>query len=176
MNKLILVLTVLASGMTSAYAGNGTLAAGSQLEYSTTFELSTGEKKDVLIRVNPTLNVVSHGDPEIPSHGFYNYEVKGTVIENGTNCAFTVLLFQENGPVQSTEQVLAAGIDRSEHLQLCSKLVLKITSVRALLNQTDGAVSLFAPGLKLPLAKSTLHFSRIYQEPASSSRDPWHDY
>jgi hypothetical protein len=176
MKTLFLALVVLASGITSAHAGNGNAAAGSQLEYSTTFELGTGEKKTLLIRVNPTLNVVSHGDAEIPSHGFYNYEVQGSVIENGTACPFTLLLFQENGAVRSTEAVLAAGIDRSGSLQTCSKLTLKLASLRALLNQTEGAISLYASGLNLPLAKSTLHFTRIYQEPVSSGNDPWHDY
>jgi hypothetical protein len=176
MKNLILVFAVLASGMTSAHAGGGYTAADSQLEYSTTFEIATGEKKTLLIRVNPTLNVVSHGDPEIPSHGFYNYEIQGSLIENGTNCPFSALLFQENGAAKSTEQVLAAGIDRSGSFQTCSKLTLKLASLRTLLNQSGGAISLFAPGLSLPLAKSTLSFTRMYQEPKSSGSDPWHDY
>ncbi|NDG84241.1 MAG: hypothetical protein EBX52_04285 [Proteobacteria bacterium] len=169
MKNLIFVLTGLLSLSTLA-------RAESRLEYSADFEISTGEKKSLTLRISPILSISGHGEPEIPSHGFYDYEVQGTVIENGTSCPFSVLLFQQNGPKMSTEQVLSGGIDRSETFQTCSKLSVKIASVRALLNRADSTVSLFASGLRLPLAKATLHFTRVYQEPVSTSSDPWHDY
>jgi len=169
---MMLSLAVLIVGASPAHAQ--TPSSPSLREYSASFDLPTGEKKTITLRVDPAASVVAHGDPEIPSHGFYNYEVTGKVIENSATCPFTALLHQENGEALGTRQLLASGVDRSEAIQTCSKLILKIASVRALLSGSSASVSLYAPGLELPLAKGSLRFIRLYQEPVASGEDPWH--
>jgi hypothetical protein len=143
--------------------------------FQSTFNLFTGEQKSATLKVNSTLRVDRHGDPEIESHGFNDYVITGIVEEAGKTCNFELLLTQANGEAINTAQVLASNTDRSGGIKLCSGLILGITSFRALLVGSDTAANLRTPGLANPIGTSTLKFLELKTvAEAPYCPDPWH--
>ena len=171
--KTWIALSLLCSGTVSAQVTDR--AGESYSEYSTSIRVSNGESKTVVLKVNPQVRVDRFGDPEIPSHGHYDYVITGSVVESGKTCSFEALLAQADGEALTTDELRATGRDRSDSIRLCSGLILNVQSVRALLNTADSKITLNSPGLNIPIGEGVLRFvaKRTVEEPRCPS-DPWH--
>jgi hypothetical protein len=171
MNVFVL-LSVLIS--TSALAQVTDRAGESYNEFSAAIKVTNGETKNLVFKINTQVRVDRFGDPEIPSHGHYDYVLTGSLVEQGKSCKFEALLTQGDGEAMSTDEIRASGKDRSDTIRLCSGLTLTIQSVRALLITGDSRAILSAAGLSLPIGEGVIRYitRRTVEEPACS--DPWH--
>jgi len=127
--------------------------------------LNGDEVKKIRFYPYQNIEVVRHGEPEIESHGFYDYNVVMNVSEGNFSCKASVLLMQGTGDQLSTAEVLASKSDRSTRIRTCSGLGVSIPSVRSLL-VADGEslkVELFAPGILNPIGNGTA-VTRLFQE------------
>ena len=171
MNVLVL-LSMLIS--TSTLAQVTDRAGESYNEFSAAIKVANGETKNLVFQINTQVRVDRFGDPEIPSHGHYDYVLTGSVVEQGKSCKFEALLTQGDGEAMSTDEVRASGKDRSDTIRLCSGLSLTIQSVRALLITGDSRAILSTAGLSLPIGEGVIRYitRRTVEEPSCS--DPWH--
>jgi hypothetical protein len=158
----------------TAFAQVTDRAGESYHEFSASIKVANGETKNIIFKINTQVRVDRFGDPEIPSHGHYDYVLTGSLIEQGKSCKFEALLTQGEGEALSTDEVRATGKDRSDTIRLCSGLSLTIQSVRALLITGDSRGVLTAPGLSLPIGEGVIRYvaRRTVEEPRCS--DPWH--
>ncbi len=125
-------------------------------EFMVKLAVSNGETKNVILEVNTELEVVSYGEPEIPAHGHYDYNVTGSIIEGEQKCNFELLLTQGKLDAQSTEEILSSRADRSGNVKLCSGLILELASVRTLLTDATMQLNLRARGLSKPIGTGSL--------------------
>jgi hypothetical protein len=111
------------------------------------------------------IEVVRHGEPEIESHGFYDYNVVMNVSEGNLSCKTSVLLMQGSGDQLSTAEVLASKSDRGTRIRTCSGLGVSIPSVRSLLIAEGETLKadLFAPGILNPIGTGTA-VTRLLQD------------
>jgi hypothetical protein len=170
--KLIFLLSVMIS--TSALAQVTDRAGESYNEFSAAIKVANGETKNLTFKINTQVRVDRFGDPEIPSHGHYDYVLTGSVVEQGKSCKLEALLTQGDGEAMSTDEVRASGRDRSDTIRLCSGLSLTIQSVRALLITGDSRAVLSVQGLSQPIGEGVIRYltRRTVEEPQCS--DPWH--
>lgn len=151
MKNLLMIGLLIAGGAAGSAHAQVTQVSGEKYhEYLVELTADSKEEKSITLQVNAELEVVAMGDPEIPGHGHYDYNVTGSVIEGGKTCNFDVLLTQGSGERQTTAQILKSGADRSERITLCSGLSI-IVSARTLINGGAVLVSLYAPGLSKPI-------------------------
>lgn len=166
MTKFLMVLVLLGSPVLA-------LASDQYREFSGFVRIDSGEAKRFILNVNLDLRVDRHGDPEIRDHGFNNYMVTGTVIEDSVRCPFEALLAQgseEMGP-RTTAQVFQSGADRTLSITLCSGLKMSMGSTRALLMDQTSKMDLYAPGLKQKIGQGTLSSGGIKTVPTPSMDD-----
>ena len=172
--KRILVLS-LAWIPSFALAQVSTQAGAPYREFQASLSLCSGETKAVILQVNPELRVDRNGDPEIPNHGFHDYVVTGSILENGKSCAFEALLTQADGEAVNTRQILEMNTDRPYGIHLCSGLVLSTSSLRSLLIGADSKSELRASGIEKALGSGEIRFTgmKTVQEDESCV-DRWH--
>lgn len=135
-------------------------------EFNADFSVSNGEAKSFSLQANLDLRVDRFGEPEIPSHGFYNYVVTGTVLESGRRCDFEALLTQGRGEAESTSVLLKSGKDRPSVIKLCSGLSVSIMSTRSLLLDANLKAELYSPGLTKSIGSGTLLNAGLKTVPA----------
>lgn len=125
-------------------------------EFSAELLASNGETKSFTLQANTDLRVDRFGEPEIPSHGFYNYMVTGSIFESGKRCDFEALLAQGRGEAESTASLIKSGRDRPSVIKLCSGLQLSLPSTRALLLDSSFKAELISPGLSRSIGSGTM--------------------
>lgn len=155
---LVLSLAVLPS---LVMAQVNTQSGATYREFQASIALCSGETKAVTLQVNPELRVDRNGDPEIPNHGFHDYVVTGSILENGKSCAFEALLTQADGKAMNTRQILDMNTDRPHGIRLCSGLLLSTSSLRSLLVGTNSKSELRAYGIEKALGTGEIRFSGI---------------
>ncbi len=171
MNVFVLLSMLISSSVLAQVTDR---AGESYNEFSGVIKVTNGETKNLVFKINTQVRVDRFGDPEIPSHGHYDYVLTGSVVEQGKSCKFEALLTQGDGEAMSTDEVRASGKDRSDTIRLCSGLSLTIQSVRSLLITGDSRATLSAGGLSLPIGEGVIRYitRRTVEEPTCS--DPWH--
>ena len=162
--KLAFTLGFLIAGLTSSAHAQVTTKVGAHYrEYQMRAAIANGETKTATLQINTDVEVSALGDPEIgASHGFYNYNITGSVVEGEQSCNIDLLISQSTGATKlTTAEVLSSGADRSGAIKLCSGLILDLGSVRTLLRDATMTVSLRVPELSKAIGTGFVTFSKI---------------
>lgn len=144
-------------------------------EFTAKIYVTNGESKTVSLLVNTELEVVNHGEPEIPAHGHRDYNVTGTVVEGDKRCDFGLLLTQGFETLATTSQILAGNADRSGVIRLCSGLMLSVSSVKALMGEKEMEMNLHAKGLTKAIGTGPVKFEGLKIVPEPKIED-WDRY
>ncbi len=172
--KKILFLS-LAALPSLALAQVSTQTGATYREFQASISLCSGETKTVTLQVNPELRVDRNGDPEIPYHGFHDYVVTGSILENGKSCDFEALLTQADGTAVNTRQILDMNTDRAYGIRLCSGLILSTSSLRSLLTGTNSKSELRAPGIEKAIGTGEIQYKGMQTiQEDESCVDRWH--
>lgn len=170
--KTALILGFLIVGLNTAAQAQVTNVPGKQYrEYEANLTASNGESKGLILQVNTELRVDTYGDPEIPSHGFYNYSVTGSIVEGSQTCAFEALLTQGKLKLETDAEIMKSLRDRSAQIKLCSGLILELASVRTLLVDASLMVGLKTPGLEKRIGTGTITSNGLKTIPEPSYDD-----
>lgn len=171
--KSFVFISVLAFGILNltANAQVTNVPGAKYREFVANINIASGEVKNVLVQVNTDLRVDRFGDPEIPSHGFFNYTVTGSVVEGEQTCAFEELLTQGDAQQESLDSILKSHRDRSGSIKLCSGLSIETVSIRSLLVDSALMIGLKAPGLSKKIGTGSITSSGLKTVPTPSYDD-----
>jgi len=164
MKSVIVAGLVIMSGFAlSSHAQVSSVLGDHYREFTAKIALTSGSLKKISLQVNREVLVSSFGDADIPDHGFYNYNVTGSVIENGKTCSFEVLLTQGNGVIRDSDMIVKSGADREDSFKLCSGGTLTVKSVRALLIGGSTLAELHAGGVSKDEGQGVINFERMHE-------------
>ena len=83
MNVFVLLSMLISSSVLAQVTDR---AGESYNEFSAVIKVTNGETKNLVFKINTQVRVDRFGDPEIPSHGHYDYVLTGSVVEQGKSC------------------------------------------------------------------------------------------
>ena len=141
---IVIVLAFLFSSfsMAQTVAGKGyRVYSGSMIIGSASIPLK--------ITVDPDLETVTFGDPEIPNHGFVNHQLKLDISEGTQVCSRDLLVNQGDGNLSQS------------NIDICSGLVLTVLHPEQLLSLAKVQANIALKSQDSVIAKVELKFDSI---------------